>query len=49
MLACIVKYNTHNSAQFDVKFKGVHVICTQHTQIINILCNGSIYRIRGYD
>ena len=28
MLACIVKYNTHNSAQFVVKFKGVHVICT---------------------
>ena len=28
MQACIVKYNTHNSAQFVVKFKGVHVICT---------------------
>ena len=28
MQACIVKYNTHNSAQFVVKVKGVHVICT---------------------
>ena len=28
MQACIIKYNTHNSAQFVVKVKGVHVICT---------------------
>ena len=28
MQACIIKSTTHNSAQFIIKVKGVHVICT---------------------